>query len=61
MATLKVDFEIKGSVDIPTPYNATEEEKERLIKVAYQNVERDILLDAEFDEDSAWISDSEWK
>ena len=61
MATLKVDFEIKGTVDIPTPYNATDEEKERLIKVAYQNVERDILLDAEFDEDSAWISDSEWK
>ena len=61
MPTLKVDFEIKGSVDIPTPFNATEEEKERLIKVAYQNVERDILLDAEFDEDSAWISDSEWK
>lgn len=61
MPTLKVDFEIKGTVDIPTPYNATDEEKERLIKVAYQNVERDILLDAEFDEDSAWISDSEWK
>lgn len=61
MATLKVDFEIKGTVDIPTPFNATDEEKERLIKVAYQNVERDILLDAEFDEDSAWISDSEWK
>mgnify|MGYP001507603974 FL=1 len=61
MPTLKVDFEIKGSVNIPTPYNATDEEKERLIKVAYQNVERDILLDAEFDEDSAWISDSEWK
>lgn len=61
MATLKVDFEIKGTVDIPTPYNATDEEKERLIKVAYQNVERDILLDAEFDEDSVWISDSEWK
>ena len=61
MPTLKVDFEIKGSVDIPTPYNATDEEKERLIKVAYQNVERDILLDAAFDEDSAWISDSEWK
>ena len=61
MATLKVDFEIKGSVDIPTPYNATEEEKERLIKVAYQNVERDILLDAVFDEDSVWINDSEWK
>ena len=61
MATLKVDFEIKGTVDIPTPFNATDEEKERLIKVAYQNVERDILLDAEFDEDSAWISDSDWK
>lgn len=61
MATLKVDFEIKGTVDIPTPYNATDEEKERLIKVAYQNVERDILLDAEFDEDNVWISDSEWK
>ena len=61
MPTLKVDFEIKGTVDIPTPFNATDEEKERLIKVAYQNVERDILLDADFDEDSAWISDSEWK
>ncbi|MEN1931485.1 hypothetical protein BL313_03240 [Staphylococcus hominis] len=61
MPTLKVDFEIKGSVDIPTPYNATEEEKERLIKLAYENVEKEILLDAEFDEDSVWINDSEWK
>lgn len=61
MPTLKVDFEIKGSVDIPTPYNETEEEKERLIKLAYENVEKEILLDAEFDEDSVWINDSEWK
>lgn len=61
MPTLKVDFEIKGTVEIPTPYNATEEEKERLTKLAYEDVEKEILLDAEFDEDSVWISDTEWK
>ncbi|MGL4053651.1 hypothetical protein ACSR1V_06525 [Staphylococcus haemolyticus] len=61
MSKLLVNFEVKGTVVIPTDSKATEEEKERLINVAYRNVDSDILQDAEFDKESVWIEDADWK
>lgn len=61
MSKLLVNFEVKGTVAIPTDSKATEEEKERLINVAYRNVDSEILQDAEFDTESVWIEDADWK
>lgn len=61
MSKLLVNFEVKGTVAIPTDNKETEEEKERLINVAYKNIDSDILQDAEFDKESVWIEDADWK
>lgn len=61
MPTLIVNFEIKGTVEIPTDNKPTEHEMERLVSNAYKNVEVDVLREADFDEDSLWIEESDWK
>lgn len=60
MAKLIVDFEIKGQVTISTEYPPTDEEMERLIDVAYKNVDRDILNEADFDNNSLYIENAYW-
>ncbi|MBI5972199.1 MULTISPECIES: hypothetical protein [Staphylococcus] len=60
MPTLIVDFEIKGQAIISTDNNPTDEEKQRLIDVAYKNVDRDILNEADFDNEKLWIEEAYW-
>ncbi|PNZ85217.1 hypothetical protein [Staphylococcus devriesei] len=60
MAKLIVDFEIKGQVTISTEYPPTDEEMERLIDVAYKNVDRDILNEADFNNNSLYIENAYW-
>ncbi|MGZ2417177.1 aminoglycoside phosphotransferase [Staphylococcus caledonicus] len=60
MAKLIVDFEIKGQAIISTDNNPTDEEMQRLIDVAYKNVDRDILNEADFDNEKLWIEEAYW-
>ena len=60
MAKLIVDFEVKGQAIISTNNNPTDEEKQRLIDVAYKNVDRDILNEADFDNEKLWIEEAYW-
>ncbi|PTF12004.1 hypothetical protein [Staphylococcus devriesei] len=60
MAKLIVDFEIKGQAIISTDNNPTDEEMQRLIDVAYKNVDRDILNEADFDNEKLWIEEAHW-
>ena len=60
MDKLIVDFEIKGQAIISTDNNPTDEEKQRLIDVAYKNVDRDILNEADFDNEKLWIEEAYW-
>lgn len=60
MAKLIVDFEIKGQAIISTDNNPTDEEMQRLIDVAYKNVDRDILNEADFDNKKLWIEEAHW-
>ena len=60
MAKLIVDFEIKGQATISTEYPPTDEEMQRLIDVAYKNVDRDILNEADFDNEKLWIEEAYW-
>ena len=60
MAKLIVDFEVKGQAIISTDNNPTDEEKQRLIDVAYKNVNRDILNEADFDNEKLWIEEAHW-
>lgn len=60
MPKLIVDFEIKGQTIISTDNNPTDEEKQRLIDVAYKNVDRDILNEADFDNEKLWIEEAYW-
>ena len=60
MAKLIVDFEVKGQAIISTDNNPTDEEKQRLIDVAYKNVDRDILNEADFDNEKLWIEEAYW-
>lgn len=60
MAKLIVDFEIKGQVTISTDNKPTDEEMQRLIDVAYKNVDRDILNEADFDNEKLWIEEAYW-
>ncbi|MGZ2417729.1 aminoglycoside phosphotransferase [Staphylococcus caledonicus] len=60
MAKLIVDFEVKGQAIISTNNNPTDEEKQRLIDVAYKNVDRDILNEADFDNEKLWIEEAHW-
>ena len=60
MAKLIVDFEVKGQAIISTDNNPTDEEKQRLIDVAYKNVDRDILNEADFDNEKLWIEEAHW-
>ena len=60
MAKLIVDFEVKGQAIISTDNNPTDEEKQRLIDVAYKNVNRDILNEADFDNEKLWIEEAYW-
>ncbi|PTF03746.1 hypothetical protein BUY45_07085 [Staphylococcus devriesei] len=60
MPKLIVDFEIKGQAIISTDNKPTDEEMERLIDVAYKNVDRDILNEADFDNKKLWIEEAHW-
>lgn len=60
MARLVVDFEIKGQAIISTDNKPTDEEMQRLIDVAYKNVDRDILNEADFDNKKLWIEEAHW-
>lgn len=60
MAKLIVDFEIKGQAIISTDNNPTYEEMQNLIDVAYKNVDRDILNEADFDNEKIWIEEAYW-
>ncbi|MGA4513325.1 hypothetical protein ACPAY5_00415 [Staphylococcus caledonicus] len=60
MDKLIVDFEIKGQAIISTENKPTDEEKQRLIDVAYKNVDRDILNEADFDNEKLWIEEAHW-
>ncbi|MCI2948360.1 hypothetical protein FH144_07960 [Staphylococcus caledonicus] len=60
MAKLIVDFEIKGQAIISTENNPTDEEMERLINNAYENVDRDILNEADFNNNSLYIENAYW-
>ena len=60
MAKLIVDFEIKGQAIISTDNNPTDEEMQRLIDVAYKNVDRDILNEADFNNNSLYIENAYW-
>ena len=60
MAKLIVDFEVKGQAIISTDNKPTDEEKQRLIDVAYKNVDRDILNEADFDNEKLWIEEAHW-
>ncbi|PTE69887.1 hypothetical protein BUY46_01785 [Staphylococcus devriesei] len=60
MPKLIVDFEIKGQAIISTDNNPTDEEMQRLIDVAYKNVDRDILNEADFDNEKLWIEEAYW-
>lgn len=60
MAKLIVDFEIKGQATISTEYPPTDEEMQHLIDVAYKNVDRDILNEADFDNEKLWIEEAYW-
>ncbi|MBI5972012.1 hypothetical protein [Staphylococcus caledonicus] len=60
MAKLIVDFEIKGQAIISTDNKPTDEEMQRLIDVAYKNVDRDILNEADFDNEKLWIEEAYW-
>lgn len=60
MAKLIVDFEIKGQAIISTDNNPTDEEMQRLIDVAYKNVDRDILNEADFNNNSIYIENAYW-
>ncbi|PTF19466.1 hypothetical protein BUY42_03520 [Staphylococcus devriesei] len=60
MAKLIVDFEVKGQAIISTENKPTDEEKQRLIDVAYKNVDRDILNEADFDNNSLYIENAYW-
>ena len=60
MPKLIVDFEIKGQVTISTEYPPTNEEMDRLINNAYENVDRDILNEADFDNEKLWIEEAHW-
>ena len=60
MARLVVDFEIKGQAIISTDNKPTDEEMQRLIDVAYKNVDRDILNEADFDNEKLWIEEAYW-
>lgn len=60
MPKLIVDFEIKGQAIISTDNNPTDEEMQRLIDVAYKNVDRDILNEADFNNNSLYIENAYW-
>ena len=60
MDKLIVDFEIKGQAIISTDNKPTDEEMQYLIDVAYKNVDRDILNEADFDNEKLWIEEAYW-
>ncbi|RIL69378.1 hypothetical protein BUY49_11360 [Staphylococcus devriesei] len=60
MAKLIVDFEIKGQATISTEYPPTDEEMQRLINNAYKNVDRDILNEADFNNNSLYVENAYW-
>ncbi|PTF20452.1 hypothetical protein BUY42_00285 [Staphylococcus devriesei] len=60
MPKLIIDFEIKGQAIISTDNKPTDEEMERLIDVAYKNVDRDILNEADFNNNSLYIENAYW-
>lgn len=60
MPKLIIDFEIKGQAIISTDNKPTDEEMQRLIDVAYKNVDRDILNEADFDNEKLWIEEAYW-